>query len=144
MAQCTIERHCPKKTLSARGDLESDQLQVLATSFHLHFNFCYGTWLARTTLSIFAINFPFCWSSLSFLAIGWLAAPEGFSFFAVVYFDVVQGMFGSWYGVGLGGANNVPWHLRLVCVTVTKYVATLVDVISVLRLLQIKASRFHH
>ena len=49
------------------------------------------------------------------LAIGWLAASEGLSFFAVVCLDVVQGMFGSWYGgVGWGGANNVPWHLHLV------------------------------
>ena len=30
-----------------------------------------------------------------------------------------------------GGAKNVPWHLHLVCVTVTKYAVTLADVINV-------------
>ena len=28
--QCTTDRHCPTKTLSARGDMESDQLHVPA------------------------------------------------------------------------------------------------------------------
>ena len=47
---------------------------------------------------------------------------------------VVQGMFGSWYGgVGWGGvgANNIPWHLHLVCITGTKCAATLADVVNV-------------
>ena len=35
--QCTTDRHCPTKTLSARGDMESDQLHVPAI-FHLPFS----------------------------------------------------------------------------------------------------------
>ena len=34
---------CPMKTLSARGDMESDQLHLPATIFIC----CYGTWLTR-------------------------------------------------------------------------------------------------
>ena len=33
--------------------------------------------------------------------------------------------------VGWGEANNVPWHLHLVCVAVSKYAATLADVVNV-------------
>ena len=33
--------------------------------------------------------------------------------------------------MGWGGANSVPWHLHLVCVTVTKYAATLAGVVNV-------------
>ena len=33
--------------------------------------------------------------------------------------------------MGWGGANNVPWHLHLVCVAVRKYAATLADVFDV-------------
>ena len=59
-------------------------------------------------------------------------APEGLYFFAVVCLDVVQGFLGSWSaGAGGGGANNVPWRLHLVCVTVTKYAATPADVVNV-------------
>ena len=32
--QCTTDRHCPTKTLSARGDMESDQLHVPANRFN--------------------------------------------------------------------------------------------------------------
>ena len=59
------------------------------------------------------------------------------------YPDVVQGMFGSWYGgvgwggVGWGGANNVPWHLHLVCATVATYAATLADVVN------LREQKFH-
>ena len=53
-----------------------------------------------------------------FLAIGWLAAPERLSFFAVVCRDVVQGMFGSWYG-GVGwvgvGWGGVGWGHKIGC-----------------------------
>ena len=35
--------------------------------------------------------------------IGWLAALEGLSIFAIVYFDVVQGMLVRWAGVGFLG-----------------------------------------
>ena len=31
---CTTDRHCPTKTLSAPGDMESDQLHVPAILFH--------------------------------------------------------------------------------------------------------------
>ena len=68
------------------------------------------------------------------LAIGWLAAPEGLSFIAVVYLDVNLMLCKVCLGhatVGWGGANNVPWHLHLVCVMVTKYAATLADVVNV-------------
>ena len=33
--------------------------------------------------------------------------------------------------MGWGGANHGPWHLHLVCVTVTKYVATLAHAVKV-------------
>ena len=33
----------------------------------------------------------------------------------------------GWGGVG---AINVPWHLHLVCITVTKHAATLADVVN--------------
>ena len=36
----------------------------------------------------------------------------------------------GWGGVGWGGANHVPLHLHLACVAVTKYAATLADVVN--------------
>ena len=45
--QCTTDRHCPTKTLSVYGDMEPDQLHVLAIIFIC----CCGTWQTRE---------PFC------------------------------------------------------------------------------------
>ena len=47
-----------------------------------------------------------------FLAIGWLAAPEGLSSFSAVYLDIVQGIIRSSYG-GVGGVRLITTHVML-------------------------------
>ena len=49
--QCTTDRHCPTKTLSARGDMGSDQLHVPAINFICR----HGLWLTQEPLCRFLL-----------------------------------------------------------------------------------------
>ena len=58
--QRTTDRHCPTKTLSARGRMESDQLRVPATNFHLHFIFWIWDVANPRTALPFRLPFQLC------------------------------------------------------------------------------------